>query len=36
MKKTGIDEVWEYIEDMLEYYEAEKNGDSIVLEGEAD
>ena len=36
LKKTGIDEVWEYIEDMLEYYEAEKNGDSIVLEGEAD
>ena len=36
LKKSGIEEVWEYIEDMLEYYEAEKTGASIVLEGEAE
>lgn len=34
LKKSGIEEVWEYIEDMLEIYEAEKNGTSIILEGE--
>lgn len=34
LKKSGIEEVWEYIEDMLEIYEAEKNGTPIVLEGE--
>ena len=34
LKKTGVDEVWEYIEEMLEYYEAEKNGETVVLEGE--
>lgn len=36
LKKTGIEEVWEYIEDMMEYYDAEKNGGSIVLEGNAE
>ena len=36
LKKTGIDQVWEYIEEMLEYYEAEKNGTSVVLEGEGE
>lgn len=34
LKKSGIEEVWEYIEDMLEVYEAEKNGTPIILEGE--
>lgn len=34
LKKSGADQVWEYIEDMLEYYEAEKNGTSVILEGE--
>lgn len=34
LKKSGIEEVWEYIEDMLEIYEAEKNGTPIILEGE--
>ena len=36
LKKTGIEEVWEYIEEMMKYYEAEKTGESIVLEGESD
>lgn len=34
LKKTGMEEVWEYIEEMLEIYEAEKNGTPILLEGE--
>lgn len=34
LKKSGIEEVWEYIDDMLEIYEAEKNGTPILLEGE--
>ena len=34
LKKSGMEEVWEYIEDMLEVYEAEKNGTPIILEGE--
>lgn len=36
LKKTGVEEVWEYIEDMLEFYEAERNGGSVVLEGSAE
>lgn len=34
LKKSGIEEVWEYIDDMLEIYEAEKNGTPIIVDGE--